>query len=127
MKSMRNFSIRGSGRLSERYYIDCAGKYKTADIAEITGASKEKVEALYQAHKGELDDGVGVFYFPSREDALDVLKELETILDGRGAGKLVFLTFEEIDYIRQALINEGSNIINVRNDLKKYIFDKFNG
>ena len=71
------------------------------------------------------EDSLGVYFFDSREKALDAVRELEAILAG-ASGKAVFLTHEEIDYIRQALINEGSNVISVRNELKRRIFEKFN-
>ena len=127
MKNMKSFSVRGSGRKPGKFYIDCAGHYAAGDIAEVTGTDKQTIENAYKAEGAELDDSVGVYYFSSREAALAAVRSLEEGMSAHGAGKVVFLTFEEIEYIRQALINEGSNIIYVRNDLKKTIFDKFNG
>ena len=123
---MKSFSIRSSGRQEGKFYIDCAGYYAPGDISAMTGMDKKTLEEIYAQESAELDDVVGVYYFPSRESALAAVKKLENNLAAHGSGKVVFLTFEEIEYIRQALINEGSNIINVRNDLKKCIFDKFN-
>lgn len=126
MKSMKSFSVRSSGRQQGKFYIDCSGYYSTGDIAGMIGMDKKALEDIYTSQGAVLDDTVGVFYFPSRESAVETIKKLEDNLKSHGMGKVVFLTFEEIEYIRQALINEGSNIIYVRNDLKKCIFDKFN-
>jgi hypothetical protein len=92
----------------------------------MAGIDETKLEEIYLEHDAQLDKRADVYYFPSREQALSVLKKLEEYYSSSGTGKVVFLTFEEMEYIRQALINEGSNIINVRNELKKGIFDKFN-
>ena len=126
MKNIKSFSIRSSGRQAGKFYIDCAGSYSSGEISSMTGMDKKTLEEIYAQEGAELDNAVGVYYFPSRESALDAIKKLESNLAAHGAGKIMFLTFEEIEYIRQALINEGSNIIYVRNDLKKRIFDKFN-
>ena len=117
--------VRSSGRFPGKHYIDIAGQYLPADIAAQTGLELQKVEALYRHGGGSNDNPLGVWFFDSRDAALGVIRELES-LQGGNSGKTVFLTYEELDYIRQALINEGSNVISVRNELKKRIFDKFN-
>ncbi len=126
MKNKKSFTVRSSGRVSDKYYIDCDGHFKINEIAESTGLGKNKVEEIYLSCHAQLDETIGAYYFPSGEYALKALKELGNQSSCKEAGKLVFLTLEEMEYIRQALINEGSNIINVRNDLKKGLFDKFN-
>lgn len=126
VKNMKSFSIRSSGRMPGKCYIDLMGSYRASDIATMTGIGQEALEHLYISGGAVLDESLGVFYFPSREAALEALKALESHFCSHEFGKAVYLTFEEIEYIRKALINEGSNIINVRNDLKKCIFDKFN-
>ena len=126
MKNLKSFNVRSSGRVQGKCYIDCAGNYKITEIAEILGMDPGRLEGIYSDHGAENDETVGVWYFPSREAALGALQELDDLFSSKSMGKMVILTFEEMEYIRQALINEGSNIINVRNDLKKGIFDKFN-
>lgn len=126
MNNLKNFTVRSSGRVAGKCYIDCAGSYKLSDIGEMIGININELEEIYSAHGGKLDETVGVWYFPSREDAVAALRQMDDYFSSKSVGKIVFLTFEEMEYIRQALINEGSNIINVRNDLKKGIFDKFN-
>lgn len=120
------FSIRGSGRYQGKCYIDLAGSYAIGEIAEATGLSKEVVEDVYIKRQAMYEEAVGVYYFPEREAALTAIADLEGMVAGGGVGKMVFLTYEELDYIRQALINEGSNVISVRNETKRRIFDKFN-
>lgn len=112
--------------MPDKFCIDCAGKNKIGDISEMTGIEAGKIEEICLQHEALLDEIADVPYFPSREQAAEALKLLEDYSSVKETGKLVFLTFEEMEYIRQALINEGSNIINVRNELKKGIFDKFN-
>ena len=126
MKSLKEFTVRSSGRMPGKFYIDCAGRYKISEVCEIIGIGSDKLEEIYSLNSAKLDESIGVWYFPSREEGVQALKQLDDLFTTGSVGKIVFLTFEEIEYIRQALINEGSNIINVKNDLKKGIFDKFN-
>jgi len=126
VKNLKSFTVRGSGRIPGKFYIDFAGNYKITEIAKLMGLEPNRLEDIYATYGAELDDAVGVWYFPSRQAALDALQEMDALFTTRKMGKIVVLTFEEMEYIRQALINEGSNIIHVRNDLKKGIFDKFN-
>ncbi len=120
------WTVRGSGRFPGKYYIDLAGRYLPADLTSITGIEEARIEAICLRGGADANNEFGVPFFNSREDALGVVWEFEALLPG-AAGKTVFLTNEEIDYIRQALINEGSNVVSVRNELKRRIFDKFNG
>ena len=119
------WTVRGSARYPGKYYIDLAGRYQPEDLAALTGVDQEKLEALCLRAGASTANEVGVPFFDSREAALGVVRELEALLPGV-AGKTVFLTIEELDYLRQALINEGSNVISVRNEIKRRIFDKFN-
>jgi hypothetical protein len=119
------WTVRGSGRFPGKYYIDLAGRYQPADLAALTGVAREKIEALCLRAGASSENEFAVPFFDSREAALGVVRELETLMPGV-AGKTVFLTTEELDYLRQALINEGSNVISVRNEIKRRIFDKFN-
>jgi hypothetical protein len=125
MKKVGSFTIKNSGKIPDQYYIDYDGSCEIGEIIKLTGIEKRKLEKIYSSYGAELDKSSGMYYFPSRNHALDAIKVLNSYFLSRGAGKLVFLTFEEIEYIHQALINEGTNIINVKNDLKRGIFDKF--
>lgn len=126
MKNSRSFTVRSSSRVSGKYYIDCDGHSKINEIAGITGVENSKLEEIYLSCQAQWDDTAEAYYFSSGDQALKALKKLGDYFSCKKAGKLIFLTLEEMAYIRQALINEGSNIINVRNDLKKGLFDKFN-
>ncbi len=126
MAVLSGLTVRGSGRYPGKFYVDLSGRYATGDIAAVTGLAKDAVEEVYQRNGASPDESTGVWFFDSREQALQAIHALGDQLAGM-SGKAVFLTYEEIDYIRQALINEGSNIINVRNELKRRIFEKING
>ncbi len=115
--------VRASGRFPGKYYIDLSGDYRTVDIAQALGLSKETVEQKYAQHEAAWEESLGVWFFASKASAEKAMKDL----GGKKAGRSLFLTYDEIDYIRQALINEGSNVISVHNDLKHRIFEKFNG
>jgi len=119
------FIVRSSARFQGKFYIDEGGHYATGDIAETLRLKKDKIEDIYLRNDAVYEDSIGVYFFTSREKALDAKSELDSLVSN-ASGKMVFLTYEEIDFIRQALINEGSNVISVRNELKKCIFDKFN-
>jgi len=125
MSNLSGFIVRSSGRFPGKHYIDQDGRYALGDLAEATGLSKERLEQIYQRNGAIYEESLGVFFFDSRDAALAAIKELDNILTG-STGKSVYLSYEEIDYIRQALINEGSNVISVRNELKRRIFEKFN-
>jgi len=125
MSNLSGFIVRSSGRFPGKHYIDQDGRYALGDLAEATGLSKERLEQIYQRNGTIYEESLGVFFFDSRDAALAAIKELDNILTG-STGKSVYLSYEEIDYIRQALINEGSNVISVRNELKRRIFEKFN-
>lgn len=125
MSNLSGFIVRSSGRFPGKHYIDQDGRYALGDLAEATGLSKERLEQIYQRNGAIYEESLGVFFFDSRDAALAAIKELDNILAG-STGKSVYLSYEEIDYIRQALINEGSNVISVRNELKRRIFEKFN-
>lgn len=126
MKNMKSFTVKSSGRVPDQYYIDCDGSYEISMIAELADMEAHRLEEIYSSFEAKLDKNKGVYYFPSRNQAVSAIKALQSYFSKRGTGKVVFLSFEEMEYIRQALINEGSNIINVKNDLKRGIFDKFN-
>ncbi len=115
--------VRASGRFPGKYYIDLNGEYGTGDVAKALGLPKETVEQRYALNEAVWEESLGVWFFPSRPSAEMAMKALGV----KKAGRSLFLTYDEIDYIRQALINEGSNVISVHNDLKHRIFEKFNG
>jgi hypothetical protein len=125
MPNISGFIVRASGRFPGKQYIDQDGCYALGDLAEATGLSKEKLEQIYLKNGAAYEESLGVYFFDSREAALGTIKELDEVLAG-SSGKSVYLSHEEIDYIRQALINAGSNVISVRNELKRRIFEKFN-
>ena len=126
MISESNFVVRISGRKKDTYYIDYLGVYKISDIAKIAGANVSEIKEKYLENGAEYDADMDVYYFNSIESAK---KTISSVLKKVGANKLgraVLLTDAEIEYIRQALINEGSNTIRVNNKVKDAIFKKLN-
>lgn len=125
MKNTNSFTVKNSDTDSEIYYIDCAGNCRISEIEKLTGLEWFGLEQIYLSCGAKLNADDDVYYFTSRNDAAGAAFELEDYLQKNASGKMVFLTFEEMKYICYALINEGSNIINVKNDLKRGIIDKF--
>lgn len=119
-------TIRGSGRNPGKCYLDLNGSYALSEIAEAIHAGRSELEQIVGKNDAAFDSDIGVWYFPDRDRALAALQEIEGRFCATEAGRSVYLTNEEIEYIRQALINEGSNVISVRNELKHRIFEKFN-
>lgn len=121
-----NFIVRKSGRENDSYYIDYLGKYKVADIAKLIRLEASFIKEIYLKYGAEYYGQLDVYYFNDIEKAksavADILKNLGTAQKGR----IIQLTESEIEYIRQALINEGVNNIRVSSKIKDNIFKKLN-
>jgi len=127
MVNESNFVIRKSGRKENSYYIDYMGSYKLNDIARIAGMEPGAVREKYLANGASYDESQEVYYFGSVESARKTIDEILKDMKSDYKGRLIFLTEAEIEYIRKALVNEGVNIIHVKNDIKDAIFRKLNG
>ena len=127
MLNESNFIVRTSGRRSGSCYIDYQGAYKLIEIAKIAGMEPPALRGKYLANGAEYDEELDIYYFGSIESAQraisDILHDIKTVHRGR----LILLTEREIEYIRKALINEGSNNIHVTSRIKDGIFKKLNG
>lgn len=121
-----SFIIRKSGRRENNYYIDYFGSYKTEDIAKITGLKPDTVKEIYTENGAIYDDSQEVYYFGSTEAAKNAVAQIFGKVRPSLKGKTVNLTEAEVEYIRQALINEGSNTIRLKNKIKDEIFRKLN-
>ncbi|HEX2946691.1 MAG TPA: hypothetical protein VHT96_12125 [Clostridia bacterium] len=126
MVNESGFIVRKSGRREDNYYIDYLGSYKVNDIAKLTGLKPALVTAVYTDHGAVLDEGQEVYYFGSVDAAKSAVGEIFGKVKADHKGKLVNLSEAEIEYIRQALINEGSNTIHLRSRIKDEIFKKLN-
>lgn len=121
-----SFIVRVSGRKENCYYIDYAGEYKIAEIARVTGLSPVDVKMKYSENGGSFDEELNIYYFSSVENAKKTIDVLLREMQPEHKGKPIYLTETEIEYIRKALINEGSNTIHVSSKVKDEIFKKLN-
>lgn len=127
MVNQSNFIVRMSGRRADNYYIDYSGTYKVIDIAKITGLEPAAMKEIYTGNGAVYDDSQEVYYFGSLESAKKAIAEIFGNVRTELRGRLVYLSEAEVEYIRKALINEGSNTIHLKNKIKDEIFKKLNG
>lgn len=127
MVNQSNFIVRMSGRRADNYYIDYSGTYKVIDIAKITGLEPSAIKEIYTGNGAVYDDSQEVYYFGSLESAKKAIAEIFGNVRTELRGRLVYLSEAEVEYIRKALINEGSNTIHLNNKIKDEIFKKLNG
>lgn len=126
MVNESNFIVRMSGKRASSYYIDYSGVYKINEIARITGLEPSMVKELYQDNGAVYDETMDVFYFGSIEAAKSTIASIFKDVRAELKGKLVYLTETEVEYIRKALIHEGSNTIHMKSSIKDAIFKKLN-
>ncbi|MGI6668866.1 MAG: hypothetical protein ACOX4M_05455 [Acetivibrionales bacterium] len=126
MVNQSNFIVRKSGRRENNYYIDYSGSYRTEDIAKITGLKPDAVKEIYSEHGAIYDESQEVYYFGSVEAAKNAIAQVFGRVKPSLKGKTIILTEAEVEYIRQALINEGSNTIHLKGKIKDEIFRKLN-
>ncbi len=127
MVNQSNFIARMSGRRADNYYIDYSGAYKVTDIARITGLEPAVVKEIYTGNGAVYDDAQEVYYFGSLDATKKAIAEIFDSVRTELKGRLVYLSEAEVEYIRKALINEGSNSIHMKNKIKDEIFKKLNG
>lgn len=127
MVNETNFIVRISGRKESSYYVDYQGLYKVTDLSKVTGINAPKVKEVYISNGGEYEPDLDIYYFHSVDHAKKAISQMLHNMKNDQKGKVVFLTEGEIEYIRQALINEGSNALHVSNNIKDAIFRKLNG
>ena len=122
-----NFIVRASARREGFFYIDYSGEYKISGIALVSGLEIPDVQDVYLKNGAELDSSHEVYYFDSIINARKAVSDILTKTGHSAYGKLVFLSETEIEYIRNALIKEGSNTVGLNRTLKDEIFRKLNG
>lgn len=127
MVNQSNFIVRMSGRRMDNYYIDYSGTYKVIDIAKVAGLEPDAVKEIYTGNGAVYDDSQEVYYFGSLEAAKKAIAEIFNNVRAELRGRLIYLSEAEVEYIRKALINEGSNTIHLKNKIKDEIFKKLNG
>ena len=127
MLSETNFIVRLSGRKANSYYIDYSGVYKIIEIAKVAGLEPTAVKEIYLNNGAVYDDTQDVYYFGSLDSAKKVVSDICGNVHMDRKGRLIFLSEAEVEFIRKALINEGSNSIHLSNKVKDTIFKKLNG
>ena len=121
-----NFIVRISGRKADSYYIDYLGTYKLLEIAKISGLDPVIVKEIYENNRAEYDEIVDTYYFGSIKSAKTAIQDILSKAGIENKGRLVYLTEAEVEFIRKALINEGSNTIYIKSNIKDAIFKKLN-
>ena len=120
------FIVRNSGTRSGCCYIDYIGLYKLSDISAAAKIDETKLKELYIANGGIYDDTSDIYYFDNMISAQKTISEVFSKIRKSQKGRVVELTEPEIEYIRKALINDGSGFTGTNNKLKDAIFKKLN-
>ncbi|MCX8129360.1 MAG: hypothetical protein N3I35_04575 [Clostridia bacterium] len=126
MLNESSFTVRESGRREDSFYIDYSGVYRIADIANQAGIKNAEIKKIYIDNGGIYDESLDIYYFNNIDSAKTVIYEILKGMKPDARGRLLLLTEAEIEYIRQALINEGSNNLHLSNKVKDAIFKKLN-
>jgi hypothetical protein len=126
MVNDKNFIVRASAKKTHCHYIDYLGQYKINDLSKLTGISESDLDKIFTGNKGVFDNELQIFYFNAVKDAEAAIKKILTNITSEKHERALYLTEPEIEYIRQALINEGSNTLHIRNKIKDDIFKKLN-
>ncbi len=121
-----NFIVRKSGRENNSYYIDYLGVYKIVDISKLVHLEASLIKEKYLKYDAVYFDELDVYYFNDIEKAKSAINDILKNLKASQKGRIIQLTEAEIEYIRQALINEGVNNIRVSSKVKDNIFKKLN-
>jgi hypothetical protein len=126
MVQTANFIVRSSGKKTGSFYIDYSGSYTLADLSKIAGVKQNVLEAIYLKNNATYDDSLDIYYFPAEEYAHKTIQGMLSRIAPANIGKCVYLSDAEIEFIRQALINEGTATVKFSNKIKDEIFKKLN-
>lgn len=121
-----NFIVRSSGKQDGRFYVDYRGLYKAGDISKKARIEPEKLKTIYLSNGGMYDTDLDIYYFDSMISAQKTISDIFSIIKTVNRGKVITLTEPEIDYIRNALINEAG-FAGINSKIKDAIFKKLNG
>jgi len=127
MVNQSNFVVRISGKRANSCYIDYSGIYDVTEIAKLSGLNAQTIVDKYISFGAIQDKENNVYYFSNTEDAKNAVSAIIADMPDDIKGIPVILTLSEIEYIRKALINEGSQVIHVKNSIIDSIFKKLNG
>jgi hypothetical protein len=121
-----NFIVRKSGRELNSFYIDYLGVFKLTEISKLTHLEVQFLKEKYLEHGATYYSELDVYYFNDVNETKKAISDIMKNLKSNQKGRIVQLTEAEIEYIRQALINEGVNNIGVSSKIKDNIFKKLN-
>jgi len=121
-----NFIVRRSGRKEGHYYIDYVGLYRAADISKTAGVDMGKLKSIYESNGAIQDTELDIFYFDTIISAQKTISDIFASMKKTKKGRVVMLTEPEIEYIRKALIIDGSGFAGTNNKIKDTIFKKLN-
>lgn len=124
--SESNFIVRKSGQQDNGFYIDYLGVYKIVDISKLVHLDASFIKDKYIKYGAVYFDQLDVYYFDNIDQAKNAITEIMKNIKAEQKGRIIQLTEAEIEYIRQALINEGVNKLRVSNKMKDNIFKKLN-
>lgn len=124
--SESSFIVRKSGKQDNNYYIDYLGIYKVVEIAKLVNLEASVIRDKYIKYGAVYYDLLDVYYFNDIDKAKSAITEILKNIKAEQKGRIIQLTESEIEYIRQALINEGVNNIRVSSKVKDNIFKKLN-
>lgn len=124
--SESNFIVRKSGQQENSFYIDYLGIYKVSEISKLVHLEPAFIKEKYIKNGAVYFEQLEVYYFSDIDSAKGAVSEIVSNIKGDYKGRIVQLTEAEIEYIRQALINEGVNNIRVNTKVKDNIFKKLN-
>jgi len=126
MRTDYGFTIRISGKRLDSFYVDYKGYYSVGELAKVLGINPVDVKVIYGENDATIDNENEVYYFNSTEKAQSAINRLIESMPKDKRGRAVYLTEREIEYIREALINENNNTIHVSSKIKDQIFKKLN-
>ena len=124
--SESNFIVRKSGQQDNSFYIDYLGIYKVVEISKLVHLDASFIRDKYIKHGAVYFDQLDVYYFNDIDQAKSAISEIVKSVKSDQKGRIIQLTEAEIEYIRQAMINEGANNLRVNSKVKDNIFKKLN-
>jgi ABC-type uncharacterized transport system substrate-binding protein len=124
--SESNFIVRKSGQQDNSFYIDYLGIYKVVEISKLVHLEASFIRDKYIKHGAVYFEQFDVYYFNDIDQAKSAIAEVLKSMKAEQKGRIIQLTEAEIEYIRQALINEGVNNLRVNSKIKDNIFKKLN-
>lgn len=120
-----HFSVRRSA-IAEGYYIDYLGNYSIKALSDALSLDESLIKSVFDKYSFEYHEDMGVYYFNSSDKANEAISILVAGVPANKRGRAVYLTDNEIELIRKALINEDSNLLTVKKSYRDNIFKKLN-